>query len=85
MSGFSVAILGLALCMILCGNAECREKTILYSDFYDVVLCSFGRNRKRYNMKTIAFAFEFHVYESVPFEEFDIQQEKIITEKRIIV
>lgn len=37
------------------------------------------------NMKKIAFAFEFQVYENVPFEDFDIQPEKIITEKRIIV
>lgn len=36
-------------------------------------------------MKKIAFAFEFQVYENVPFEAFDILPEKIITEKRIIV
>ena len=37
------------------------------------------------NMKKIAFAFEFQMFEKVPFEEFDRQPEKIITEKRIIV
>ncbi len=36
-------------------------------------------------MKKIAFAFEFQVYDQVPFEVFDRQPEKIITEKRIIV
>ena len=37
------------------------------------------------DMKKIAFAFEFQVYEKVPFEVFDRQPEKIITEKRIII
>lgn len=37
------------------------------------------------NMKKIAFAFEFQVFESVPFEEFDRQPEKIITENRSLV
>lgn len=37
------------------------------------------------NMKKIAFAFEFQMFEKVPYEEFDIQPEKIITEKRIII
>lgn len=37
------------------------------------------------DMKKIAFAFEFQMFEEVPFEEFDRQPEKIITEKRIIV
>lgn len=37
------------------------------------------------NMKKIAFAFEFQMFEKVPSEEFDRQPEKIITEKRIIV
>lgn len=37
------------------------------------------------NMKRIAFAFEFQIFEKVPFEIFDRQPEKIITEKRIIV
>lgn len=37
------------------------------------------------DMKKIAFAFEFQVFESVPFEVFDRQPEKIITEKRIII
>ena len=37
------------------------------------------------DMKKIAFAFEFQVFEEVPFEEFDRQLEKIITEKRIII
>lgn len=37
------------------------------------------------NMKKIAFAFEFQVYDKVPFETFDRQPEKIITEKRIII
>lgn len=37
------------------------------------------------NMKKIAFAFEFQMFEKVPFEEFDRQPEKIITEKRIII
>ena len=37
------------------------------------------------NMKKIAFAFEFQIYDKVPFEAFDRQPEKIITEKRIIV
>lgn len=36
-------------------------------------------------MKKIAFAFEFQIFDQVPFEEFDIQPEKIITEKRIII
>ena len=37
------------------------------------------------DMKKIAFAFEFQVYEQVPYESFDRQPEKIITEERIIV
>ena len=37
------------------------------------------------NMKKIAFAFEFQMFEMVPYEAFDIQPEKIITETRIIV
>ena len=37
------------------------------------------------NMKKIAFAFEFQMFDEVPFEEFDKQPEKIITEKRIII
>ena len=37
------------------------------------------------DMKKIAFAFEFQMFEEVPFEEFDRQPEKIITEKRIII
>ena len=37
------------------------------------------------DMKKIAFAFEFQMFESVPFEVFDRQPEKIITEKRIII
>ena len=37
------------------------------------------------NMKKIAFAFEFQTFEQVPYEEFDIKPEKIITESRIIV
>ena len=37
------------------------------------------------NMKKIAFAFEFQMFESVPFEIFDRQPEKITTEKRIII
>lgn len=36
-------------------------------------------------MKKIAFAFEFQMFDSVPFESFDKQPEKIITEKRIII
>lgn len=37
------------------------------------------------NMVKIAFAFEFQMFERVPFEVFDRQPEKIITEKRIII
>lgn len=37
------------------------------------------------NMKKIAFAFEFQIFDRVPFEKFDRQPEKIITEKRIII
>lgn len=37
------------------------------------------------DMKKIAFAFEFQMFERVPFEVFDRQPEKIITEKRIII
>lgn len=37
------------------------------------------------NMIKIAFAFEFQMFDKVPFEVFDRQPEKIITEKRIIV
>ena len=37
------------------------------------------------NMKKIAFAFEFQMFDRVPFEVFDRQPEKIITEKRIII
>lgn len=33
----------------------------------------------------IAFAFEFQIFEQVPFEAFDRQPEKIVTEKRIII
>ena len=37
------------------------------------------------DMKKIAFAFEFQMFESVPFESFDIQPEKVVTENRIII
>ena len=37
------------------------------------------------DMKKIAFAFEFQMFDKVPFEVFDRQPEKIITEKRIII
>lgn len=37
------------------------------------------------DMRKIAFAFEFQIFESVPFEVFDKQPEKIITENRIII
>ena len=37
------------------------------------------------DMKKIAFAFEFQVFPQVPFENFDIKPEIIITEKRIII
>lgn len=36
-------------------------------------------------MKKIAFAFEYQMFENVPFETFDILPEKIITENRIII
>ena len=37
------------------------------------------------NMVKIALAFEFQLYKEVPFEQFDILPEKIITEERIII
>jgi 5-formyltetrahydrofolate cyclo-ligase len=37
------------------------------------------------NLKKIAFAFEFQIYDKVPYESFDQQPEKVITEKRIII
>ena len=36
-------------------------------------------------MKKIAFAFEFQMFDAVPFEAFDILPEKIITENTIII
>lgn len=47
--------------------------------FYDRYLEAHPR------MKKIAFAFEFQVFEEVPYETFDRQPEKIITETRIII
>lgn len=37
------------------------------------------------DLTKIAFAFEFQIYDCVPHEVFDIQPEKIVTEKRIII
>ncbi|MGN0334999.1 MAG: 5-formyltetrahydrofolate cyclo-ligase [Lachnospiraceae bacterium] len=67
--------------MILPGVAfdTCRHRVGYGGGFYDRYL------EAHPDMKKIAFAFEFQVYDEVPFEKFDRQPEKIITEKRIIV
>lgn len=67
--------------MILPGVAFdiCRHRVGYGGGFYDRYL------EAHPGMKKIAFAFEFQMFESVPFEVFDRQPEKIITEKRIII
>lgn len=67
--------------MILPGVAFDEEKhRVGYGGgFYDRYL------EKHPGMKKIAFAFEFQMFQEVPFEEFDRQPEKILTEKRIII
>ena len=67
--------------MILPGVAfdNCRHRVGYGGGFYDRYL------EAHPGMKKIAFAFEFQMFESVPFEVFDRQPEKIITEKRIII
>ena len=67
--------------MILPGVAfdENRHRVGYGGGFYDRYL------EAHPNMKKIAFAFEFQMFDNVPFEKFDRQPEKIITEKRIII
>ena len=67
--------------MILPGVAfdEKRHRIGYGGGFYDRYL------ELHPGMKKIALAFEFQIYDSVPFEVFDQQPEKIITETRIIV
>ena len=67
--------------MILPGVAfdEERHRVGYGGGFYDKYL------EEHPDMKKIAFAFEFQMFDRVPFEVFDRQPEKIITEKRIIV
>ena len=67
--------------MILPGVAFdiCKHRVGYGGGFYDRYL------EAHPGMKKIAFAFEFQMFESVPFEVFDRQPEKIITEKRIII
>lgn len=67
--------------MILPGVAfdEKRHRVGYGGGFYDRYL------EEHPHMKRIAFAFEFQVYGHVPFEDFDQQPEKIITENRIII
>lgn len=67
--------------MILPGVAfdEERHRIGYGGGFYDRYLEAHPR------MQKIAFAFEFQMFEEVPFEEFDRKPEKIITEKRIII
>ena len=67
--------------MILPGIAfdEQRHRVGYGGGFYDKYL------EEHPDMKKIAFAFEFQMFEEVPFEIFDRQPEKIITEKRIII
>lgn len=67
--------------MILPGVAFDEEKhRVGYGGgFYDRYL------EEHPKLTKIAFAFEFQVYDRVPFEKFDRQPEKIVTEKRIII
>lgn len=67
--------------MILPGVAfdEKRHRVGYGGGFYDRYL------EAHPHMKKIAFAFEFQLFEEVPYEAFDILPEKIITEKRIII
>lgn len=67
--------------MILPGVAfdENRHRVGYGGGFYDRYL------EAHPNMKKIAFAFEFQMFEEVPFEKFDIQPDKIITENRSLV
>ena len=67
--------------MILPGIAfdEARHRVGYGGGFYDKYL------EEHPDMKKIAFAFEFQMFDEVPYEVFDRQPEKIITEKRIIV
>lgn len=67
--------------MILPGVAfDVKRHRVGYGGgFYDRYLEAHSK------MKKVAFAFEFQMFEEVPYEKFDIQPEKIITEKRIII
>lgn len=67
--------------MILPGVAFDEEKhRVGYGGgFYDRYL------EEHPDMKKIALAFEFQIFEEVPFESFDKQPDKIITETRIII
>lgn len=67
--------------MILPGVAfdESRHRVGYGGGFYDRYL------EAHPDMRKIAFAFEFQVFDQVPYEIFDKQPEKIITENRIII
>ena len=67
--------------MILPGVAfdEQRHRVGYGGGFYDRYL------EEHPDMIKIAFAFEFQMFKEVPFETFDRQPEKIITENRIII
>ena len=67
--------------MILPGIAfDLQKHRVGYGGgFYDKYLSEHS------GMKKVALAFEFQIYEEVPFETFDILPDKIITETRIII
>ena len=57
---------------------ESRHRVGYGGGFYDRYL------EAHKTLKTVALAFEFQIRDEVPFEEFDILPEKIVTEKRVI-
>lgn len=56
-----------------------RNRVGFGKGYYDKLL-----SKRRSGVKAIAFAYDFQVLESVPFEEHDIKMDKIITENEVI-
>lgn len=56
-----------------------RNRVGFGKGYYDKLLY-----KKRNDVKAIAFAYDFQILESVPFEKHDIKMDKIITESKVI-